>query len=53
MLRESSQADLLLAAWTGNYTTDIFNIDDVEAAREARRRLAAPARSASASVCPS
>jgi hypothetical protein len=35
MLCDLSAGDLLLAAWTGSYTTDIFVVDDVVAARDA------------------
>jgi hypothetical protein len=35
MLAEPGTDDLLLAAWTGNYSTDIFVLDDVVAVRDA------------------
>jgi len=33
MLSELHTDDLLLAAWTGNYSTDIFVLEDVAAVR--------------------
>jgi hypothetical protein len=35
MLSQSASDDLLLAAWTGNYSTDIFVLDDLAAVRVA------------------
>jgi hypothetical protein len=35
MLAELGTDDLLLAAWTGNYSTDIFVLDNVVAVRDA------------------
>lgn len=36
LLRRLGPDDGLLAAWTGNYRTDVFWVDDVEAARGAQ-----------------
>ena len=35
MLADLQRQDLLLAAWTGNYSTDIFVLDDREAVQSA------------------
>jgi hypothetical protein len=35
MLADLHSDDLLLAAWTGNYSTDIFVLDDSAAVRDA------------------
>jgi hypothetical protein len=35
MLADLQSDDLLLAAWTGNYSTDIFVLDDRAAIRDA------------------
>jgi hypothetical protein len=35
LLRRLGRDDGLLAAWTGNYRTDVFWVDDVEAVSEA------------------
>jgi hypothetical protein len=35
MLSELDTGNLLLAAWTGNYSTDIFVVDDLAAVRVA------------------
>ena len=35
MLVDLRTDDLLLAAWTGSYSTDIFVLDDIVAARDA------------------
>lgn len=37
LLAKLAEEDLLMAAWTGNYTTDIFVLDDRGAVREAFR----------------
>jgi hypothetical protein len=34
MLAALRDGDLLLAAWTGNYSTDIFVVDNVDLARD-------------------